>query len=404
MPLLDAAFRPFFLAAAGFSILTVLAWTLIYTAGWALPLRGLSLFHWHAHEMIYGYAMAVVAGFLLTAIERWTGVPRLRGPRLIVLLVLWAVPRVLLLFGTHFLLPAAMFDIAFISTLAVLIARSIVLSRQWHHLGIMIKLSLFIVGQACFYLGALGLWIDGARVGVYLGFFMMIGLILTVARRVVPIFIKNGVDRPVRLYNPRWLGLTMLALYVPFFIMVLLQFTPRLIGGLSLALFFGHTLQLVGWYTNGIWRKPLLWSLYLSIVWIDVGFLLLAISSIGWISHFVALHAMAYGGIGLVTLSMMARVSLGHTNRSVHHPSSAIVISLVCITTGAVVRVLFPWWMPETYRIWIAVSQLLWLAGFSTFLLAYAKILLAPLDKGLLIDGPNCRASPVLPVNHAALR
>ncbi len=375
LPLLDAGFRPFFLAAAGFAIVTVLAWTFIYTFGWALPLQGLSPFHWHAHEMVYGYGIAVVAGFLLTAIERWTGVPRLRGPSLITLISLWTVPRVMWLFGTSFIALAAIFDITFVVVLAVLIGRSVFKSRQWHQLGILIKLSLFSVGQVCFYLGALGVWIDGARVGVYLGLYMMIGLILTVARRVVPMFIKNGVDRPVRLYNPRWLAFILLALFVLFFIAALFQLTPRLVGGLSLALFLGHAVQIIGWYTNAIWRKPLLWSLYLSIVWIDLGFLLFAMSSFGWAPYFVALHAMAYGGIGLVTLSMMARISLGHTNRSIHHPPTATVIALVCITTGAVVRVLFPWWMPETYRIWIAASQLLWLIAFSAFLFAFAKIL-----------------------------
>jgi uncharacterized protein involved in response to NO len=101
-------------------------------------------------------------------------------------------------------------------------------------------------------------------------------------------------------------------------------------------------------------------------------------SSIGWVSRFVALHAMSYGGIGLVTLSMMVRVSLGHTNRSVHHPPTATIVLLICVTAGAVVRVLFPWWIPGHYVTWIAASQLLWLAGFAIFLVGYARILLSP--------------------------
>jgi len=381
LPLLDAGFRPFFLAAAGFSIITVLAWTFIYTFGWALPLQGVSLFHWHAHEMVYGYALAVVAGFLLTAIERWTGVPRLRGPGLIVLAIIWAVPRILLLFGTRFIVPAALLDAVFVVTLGVLIARPVLLSRHWRQLGILSKLLLFTAGQTCFYLGALGVWSDGARVGVYLGFYLLIGLILVVARRVLPMFIEHGSDRPVRLFNSRWLDRAVLVLFFVFMIAELIPLDSRLCGGLALALFIGHTARLAGWYTHQIWRKPLLWSLYLPIVWIDLGFLLLALSSIGWVSRFVALHAMAYGGIGLVTLSMMARVSLGHTNRSVHHPPAATLIALSCITIGAVIRVFLPWWVPEAYRLWIAASQLLWLLGFTTFLLTYGKCLLEPSAK-----------------------
>jgi uncharacterized protein involved in response to NO len=328
--------------------------------------------------MIYGYAMAVVAGFLLTAIERWTGVPRLRGWCLIVLLGLWAIPRMLLLFGTNYIVAAAVLDISFSLVLFVLIAQSVILSSRWRQLGVLTKLALFSAGQVFFYLGAAGVWYDGTRIGVYLGFYMLVGLILTVARRVIPMFIENGSGRPVSVYNSRWLDVALICLFVPFLVMELALQSPRLVGVFALALFLGHAARLVGWYTNAIWCKPLLWSLYLSIVWIDLGFIFLAMSCIGWVSRFVALHAMAYGGIGLVTLSMMARVSLGHTNRSIHHPPAATTMLFVCIMAGAVIRVLLPWWLPGLYKTWIAVSQLLWMVGFAGYLVTYGKTLLVP--------------------------
>lgn len=369
---LDDGFRPFFLGAGLFAVITIAVWTVVYAGKLAINLQGVSIFHWHAHELVYGYTMAVVAGFMLTAIEKWTGIPRIRGAALAGLVVMWAVPRVLLLFGSQFIVAAGVIDLLFVALLAIVIA------RQWKQLGGLTKLVVLAAGQACFYLGALGLWADGTRVGVYAGLYMLVGLILMIARRVVPQFIQRGVDRPIKLRNSRLLDRSALGLFAVFFVAVLWPLNARLTGGLAAILFFIHAIRLIGWYTNGIWTKPLLWSLYFSIVWIDVGFLIYALSAFGYVSTFIAVHAFAYGGIGMATLSMMSRVTLGHTGRNIRQPPRVAALAMICLAVGAVVRVFLPWAIPTSYATWIGVSQGLWLSGFSLFLIAYVPILCLP--------------------------
>ncbi len=377
-PILDAAFRPFFLGASLFSVVTVLAWMAIYVFAFEPSMQGVSRTHWHAHEMLYGFTMAVVAGFLLTAIERWTGVDRLKGPALLGLFVCWLVPRVLLFFGTRFVMAAGALDVLFMVFLSASVARSIVLSRQWQHMGVLSKVLLAGAGQVCFYLGCLGVWDDGARVGVYVGLYLMLSLILEVGRRVVPVFIQMGLGLDAPLFNARGIDLSSLGLFLAFFTAEMFRLDPRIAGVFALALFVVHAIRLAGWYRRGIWGKPLLWSLFLGLVWVDVGFLLFALSGFGFVSRFLALHAFSYGGIGLVTLSMMSRIALGHTGRSIHHVPTVATAAMVCVAAGAVVRVFFLWAMPAQHMLWIAVSQGLWVAGFGLYLVAYGAILMTP--------------------------
>jgi uncharacterized protein involved in response to NO len=140
-------------------------------------------------------------------------------------------------------------------------------------------------------------------------------------------------------------------------------------------LFLIHAYRLAGWHTRGIWHKPLLWSLYLSYLFITAGFLLFAASP--WLDRlwFPALHAFAVGGIGLVTLSMMTRVSLGHTGRNVHQPPRLMPLFLLLLVIAALVRVVLPPLLPDLYNRWIELSQLLWIGAFAGFLALYAPIL-----------------------------
>jgi uncharacterized protein involved in response to NO len=151
---------------------------------------------------------------------------------------------------------------------------------------------------------------------------------------------------------------------------------PFVTAAAAALLFMVTTVRLVGWHTPGIWRKPLLWSLYLSFVFIDAGFLLFALSPFLGFSRFLAIHAMTFGGIGLITMGMMSRVSLGHSGRRIHHPPKPVAISFGGLALGAIVRVLFPLVWPAHYVAWIAVSQGLWIMSFFIFAASYAPILL----------------------------
>ncbi len=376
MALFNLGFRVFFLGAAVYSIVTILFWLGMFAFNLSLPVSGLSSFQWHAHEMIFGYALAVIAGFLLTAVKNWTGIQTAHGLPLAFIFCLWLIARLLFLFGSTFIPIAAVFDMLFILSVIIAAAYPIAKSKNWRQLGILSKLVLLAVANLCFYLGFLGLLEQGLYWGVYGGLYLVIGLILTLGSRVIPFFIQNGVEKHVQLYNPKWITLLGLVIFLVFFISELFLHDKNITGITSVALFLLYSVRLIGWYTSGIWKKPLLWSLYLAMLFIVVGFLLFALSVYAGIPKFLAIHAFAYGGIGVMTMSMMARVSLGHTGRNINEPPEMVKYMLALLLVGAVFRVFLPMIAPDNYLIWIVSSQLIWLIAFIMFVISYAPMLI----------------------------
>jgi len=382
MALLNLGFRPFFLGAAVFAVLSIAAWTAVYLLSVSPPIRTISVFQWHAHEMIYGYSLAVIAGFLLTAVKNWTGVQTAHGGSLLALFGLWAAARVCMLFGTTLILAAALLDLMFIVSLGVAVAWPIVRARQWRQSGVLAKLLMLGAGSACFYLGALGYLDTGVHWGTYGGLYLVIGLVLTIGRRVIPFFIERGVGYPVVLFNSRWIDISSLVLFLALFVVELFVANKAAVPWLAAVLFVVNAVRLMGWHTTGIWRNPLLWSLYMAYAFIVAGFGLLALSGFTNISKFVAVHAFAYGGIGLVTMSMMTRVSLGHTGRNINEPPRLARYALLTLVTGAVLRVAGPAVLPAYYLVWIGASQLLWLVAF-----ALLAVMLFPILSSPRVDG-----------------
>lgn len=374
--LFNLGFRIFFLGAAVYSIVAILFWMGIFAFNLSLPISGLSTFQWHAHEMVFGYALAVIAGFLLTAVKNWTGIQTVHGLPLAFIFCLWLIARSLFLFGSTFIHIAAVFDLLFIISVIIAAAYPIIKSKNWKQLGILSKLVLLAVANFCFYLGFMGWLEQGIYWGVYGGLYLVIGLILTLGSRVIPFFIQNGVEKQVQLYNPKWITLLGLVIFLIFFISELFLHDNNITGISSAALFILYSVRLVGWYTSGIWKKPLLWSLYLAMTFIVVGFLLFALSIYTDIPKFLAIHALAYGGIGIMTMSMMARVSLGHTGRNINEPPATVKYMLALLLVGAVFRVFLPLVVPGNYLIWIISSQLIWLIAFTMFVISYAPILI----------------------------
>ncbi len=376
--MLQLGFRIFFAGAGLFAIVTMALWSGVYVFGVNLPMSGITIFQWHAHEMIYGYAMAVIAGFLLTAVQNWTGIQTPQGGKLLGLFLLWAASRVLFLFGTRFLFAAAILDMLFMLGLIVATALPIVKVRQWRQGAILGKLALLAAANTVFYLGAAGMMDRGVFWGVYSGFYLVIALILTMGRRVVPGFIERGVGYPVKLRNSTALDISILVFYLGFFFIQVFAGLHRNGAGLAAVLFVLLTIRLAGWHTPGIWKKPLLWSLYVSMIFIDLGFLLAALVPVLKISPFIAIHAFAVGGVGLVTMSMMSRVSLGHTGRSVQAPPRAVTAACAVLILAALVRVAGPLFDAADYRTWILTSQLIWIAAFGIFVAVLAPMLLSP--------------------------
>jgi uncharacterized protein involved in response to NO len=381
--ILNLAFRPFFAGAAVFSVLSMLVWMGIYIFGWQWQPVGLPAATWHAHEMIYGYGMAVIAGFLLTAVKNWTGVQTLYGMPLLLLFLLWLTARLLLLVGGAGVLAwAALADGLFNLLLVAALAWPIFKVRQFKQFGILSKVILLMLANLLFYAGVLEIYPWGVQAGLYSGVYLILALIFVMSRRVLPFFIERGVGQPVTLTNRAWLDGASLFLFLAFWIADIIEPDSLLVACLAGVLCVLHAVRLAGWYAAGIWEKPLLWVLYLAYVAVAIGFALKVAVYLFGISPFLPLHAFTYGGVGLFTLGMMARVTLGHTGRNILEPPAAVAWMFGLLAIGSVVRVALPLFDAAHYVLWIGVSQVLWVLAFSLFLWAFLPMLFQPRTDG----------------------
>ncbi|MCI0504806.1 MAG: NnrS family protein [Gammaproteobacteria bacterium] len=385
--LLHLGFRPFFLLAGLFAVVSMGVWAWLYRAASGALNLALAPVHWHTHEMIYGYALAVVAGFLLTAARNWTNIPTIHGAPLLLVALLWLGARVLAFIAHPQAVHAmAALDLLFNVVLVWVFLHPVVKARQWQQLGIVAIVLILGIGNALFYLGLIGWLANGIAVGIYLGLYLIVLLILVMGRRVVPFFILKGIEKviekgagtPVNIRNRLWVDIGAITVMIAFIILEVFMAKPPLAAAAALLLAVLQIIRLYDWHERAIWRKPLLWSLYLAFAWIALGFALKAASLFMSINPSLTVHAFAYGGIGLITLSMMSRVSLGHTGRNVFEPPVILQWIFAVFIIGAVVRVLLPLAAPVMYALWIGLSQGLWIIAFVLFVWVYAPMLIMP--------------------------
>ncbi|MDQ6987707.1 MAG: NnrS family protein [Mariprofundaceae bacterium] len=372
-------FRPFFLAGGIFSVIVMAIWMADLVAGMNIIPANTSPMFWHAHEMIYGYALAIIAGFLLTAVKNWTGIQTLHGTALKLLLLCWLLARIAALIpGPNALLAAIVLDNVFIALLAIALSVPVIRAKLWKNMAVISKVYFLLIGNIVYALGLLGIFADGQRIGIFIGLYMILSLILVLSRRVIPMFIERGVGYQVSLQNHLWVDISGFLLFLAFAICDIFLAQPALTAWLAATLFILHSIRLYGWHTHGIWKKPLLWVLYLAYAWIILGFGLKFAAFMVGIPSSLALHAFAVGGIGMMTLGMISRVSLGHTGRNIMQPPSALAPIFCMLFVAAWIRVLFPLLFSGHYLLWIGLSQALWIAAFAWFVYIYAPILIRP--------------------------
>jgi uncharacterized protein involved in response to NO len=243
-------------------------------------------------------------------------------------------------------------------------------------------LTLLITSNLLFYLGALGHIDQGARLGNLCGLYLVLGIVLFMGRRVIPLFTEGGVGYPVELKNDRWNDVLSFVLY-PIFLISEVFFPHHFVGALCAAgLFILNSLRVNGWHTLGIWQKPLLWGLFAAFILINLGFMLRALMPVTAISDYLPIHAFAVGGVGIVTMSMMARVALGHTGRNVHQAPPVMSVLLISMLVATSVRLFLPLLDPGHYRIWIATSGLIWIFSFALFAAVFVPMLISPRTDG----------------------
>ena len=373
-PVWRLAFRPFFLAGSLFALLAIPLWISAWTGLWPgfQPTGG--WLSWHRHEMLFGFAMAIVAGFLLTAGQTWTGQPGVSGNRLMALAVVWLLARLGWLFG----LPLALLiplDLLFMLGVTGLMARMLWVARQKRNYPIIAVLGLMSAVDVLVLCGiALG---DAGlqRQGVLAGLWLVAALMAIIGGRVIPFFTQRGLGRTEAVKPWLWLDVALLvgtgliaALYAAG---VALQQNLGL-GVLFLAIGAGHLLRLVRWYDSGIWRVPLLWSLHLAMLWLVIAATGLALWNFGLLdSSSSSLHALSVGSMSGLILAMIARVTLGHTGRPLQLPSG-IVSAFVLFNVGAASRVFLVTEWPLT-GLWLAA--ICWTLAFALYAWRYAPML-----------------------------
>ncbi|NLJ51605.1 MAG: NnrS family protein [Alcaligenaceae bacterium] len=387
-PLLNMGFRIFFASAGVFAIITMLLWIFVFMGKLSLGGVVFQPFYWHAHEMLYGYTMAIIAGFLLTAVQTWTGVTMPYGKHLLGIFSFWAISRLiwaLTAFNPSQELTVTLVIIAFISDMifmawmAFVVTRAVVKAKQKRQIGIVSKIILLTVSNALCYIGILSQNISLNRIGIYLGFYLIIGLVLTVGRRVTPFFIQKGLSvgqtTEVKVKNSKTLDSLSLGFFVIFFISDVFLPNPILLSLAALATAAVNLIRLAGWYHPGIWKKPLLWSLFLAFFGMCLGLVLYALQAWGIGTHSLAVHGLAMSGIALMTVAMVTRVSLGHTGRSIHQPPKTVPWMFVLLIIAFVARVLLPIFDMSSYIMWLMIAQTSWILCFVLFCISYIPIL-----------------------------
>lgn len=395
-PVLNLGFRIFFLGSAIFAILTMLKWSHItFATQFAFGQGDMLPYFWHGHEMVYGYAVAVIAGFLLTAVKTWTNQPMPYGWKLLAIFMPWAFARLIFLInGIHlntFTIMAGALDLLFWFLVIFFVSKPIWTVRQTRQIGIIAKLLLLFIGQSWFYWA---IFTNSTSTHPYMsllfGFYLVIGVVLTIGRRVMPMFIERGIAEggavKETVKNSTLLDRLSLASFFVFFLtdifLMNYGFGKYMLSISALIVAITNGLRLKNWNLSGIWSRPLLWSLWLSFAGMVVGFFLFALVPFTPIKHGIAFHAVALSGVGLITLAMMSRVTLGHTGRSVHQPPTIIGWICGCMVVAWVARV----WLgmiPNFYQLSLGISQGFWVITFVLFVATYGKILLSPRTDGL---------------------
>jgi len=373
-------FRTMFLSAGIFSVVAVLSWLLV--------LNGMIEFSpfnnvvwWHGHEMIFGFVSAIIAGFLLTAVQTWTGQPGLRGWPLFVLWGIWLLARIILAVNPANLdfSVIMLIDLSFLPAVIYFLAKPIIKVKQYRNMVFIPILLLLSLCNGVTYLENTDGLTDHFRHGSYSAI-MLIALIMTImGGRVIPFFSANGTktSKKENIVLVEWsciISIALVTLGFPFN----LSSSKEYASVFSLLCFvagISNFIRFARWRFFSTIKSPLLWSLQLSYLFIPVTFLVLAVHyAFDLFNLSSILHGLTVGVMGNMVLAMMARVSLGHTGRSLT-VNKLIPSAFVAVILAAILRIVAAIWVNDSYLLLVSLSAGLWIYGFTVFSVTYFPIL-----------------------------
>jgi uncharacterized protein involved in response to NO len=379
LAILNYGFRPFFFLAGLSAALGMAVWLAEMSGIFLVP----SVFPpltWHAHEMLFGFAVAAIAGFLLTAIPNWTGRLPLHGRPLLILVLLWLSGR-LAVAASAFIgaWPAAVIDLAFLAALLFVVGREIVAGKNWRNLPMLAAIAALLAANALMHCEPLNLGTFGTT-----GWRLAIGvatlLIALVGGRIVPSFTRNwlakkpsgGMPAAFARFDQLTLAMTVTAL-------VCWMALPG--SGVASALLaiaaVLNVARLCRWRGYRTISDPLVWIMHVGYAWVGFGLGLLALAQLPeLLSESAAVHGLTAGAIGTMTLAVMTRAIRGHTGRPLRADAGTTTV-YVLVTVSALSRITAALW-PALYDSLLWIAGVAWIAAFSGFLLLYGPMLLAP--------------------------
>ncbi|MCY7308573.1 MAG: NnrS family protein [Rhodoferax sp.] len=337
MPLLRLGFRPFYLCAAMLAALAVPVWVAVFLGylQWTPVINPLL---WHAHEMLFGFASAVIIGFLLTAGKAWTGLGTTRGPQLGALVLLWLAARVAALAAPY---PVyALFDGLLLPIVTVVLVRLLLRARNTRNLPIGAMVGALALANAAFHAVQLGWWDLPPLQPLHAGLALIVMIECVMAGRVIPGFTMSALPG-VKIKTLAWLDRATLTTTALGLLLWVLE-APALAAFPLLAT--ASVLHLVRQWRWQPWRtheRPILWILHAAYAWITIGLALLALAAMGWVAASAGLHALAVGATGGLIIGMMTRTARGHTGRLLK-VSMAEVAAYALVLLAAVLRVIVP--------------------------------------------------------------
>ncbi|WP_454064051.1 NnrS family protein [Candidatus Nitrospira salsa] len=375
--LLSYGFRPFFLLTALFAGLAIPAWALILSGAtdieFLYPSRD-----WHVHEMVFGFLPCVITGFLLTAIPNWTDRPPISGLPLMLLVIAWLLGRAAI--ATHWLYPlfVAITDAAFLTMVAGVVWYEIVTAKAWNRLPIGVIISLYASANILFHVLALSQTNTDLAARIALALMMM--LLTLIGGRITPSFTEDFFDqhglsnRPAPFSYIDSISIALVGIAALAWVISpesLVTGTALVLAGLI------NSVRLMRWQGWVTWPEPLVCILHIGYAWLAISLFILGISTLG-IGLLIedALHALTTGAIGVMTLAVMTRASLGHTGRPKQANAVTVLIYLL-INIGAILRVFGPsLHLPEPFLLNVAAAC--WSGAYVVFAIVYGPILLKP--------------------------
>ncbi|MBC5783100.1 NnrS family protein [Ramlibacter sp. USB13] len=372
MSLWQLGFRPFYLLASLFAATSILLWSLQFTGHLSAPYLPGPL--WHAHEMLFGFTLAVVVGFLFTAGRNWTGLPTPTGAPLAALAGLWIAGRVLVLspWGWASALANAAFPLAAAIALGIPFVRA-GNRRNYFFVALLVLLA---AATLLVHLNQLGVLALPAWAGIQLALDIVLFILCVMGGRVIPMFTNNGVPG-AGAGRRDWLEKAALGSVLALLAADALQVPAWLLAAVAAFAAAAHLARWWLWHPWATLRTPLVWVLHLAYAWIPVHLALRALAAPGWVVPSAATHALTVGAVGGLVIGMMTRTARGHTARPLR-ADGWDTAAYVLVAAAAFVRVLLPVAAPALLLQAVLFSGVLWSAGFAVYAVRYVPVLTRP--------------------------